>query len=169
MSTFNRVQWVAGLVILVTAAAACGRPDRDRDPGTPPEPQLPVPQGAPSGPSSSNPAPSSPCTISLDVSNNGVSSAVVLLNGAELVAQSAFPDERAFSVPATAVPGINVLEAKVNGKPGDVLHLIVSGEGMTYLDVTLTRSTGKPVWVSGQFEVPDCLGNERPPMADPQR
>lgn len=103
---------------------------------------------------------STPCSpVVLVVTNQGVSSGIVEVNGLWEVPPSSFPTGQTIVKPLD-VPegGVLHVEAKVNGSPADKLRIrIESADGATvYLDQTITRARGKPAWHDWTVVVPGC-------------
>lgn len=99
-----------------------------------------------------------PClAIKLTVSNDGVSSASLDMNGDEVVATSSFPTTQVVERYVNPVNGANDISVagKLAGSPNDTLHLVVAAADMsaTYLDETVTRNPGSPSQVSLSFVV----------------
>jgi hypothetical protein len=119
------------------------------------------PDGTPTPTSTATPTPTStPCSpVVLVVTNQGVSSALVEVNGLWEVPPSSFPTGQTIVKPLD-VPegGVLHVEAKVNGSPSDKLRIrIESADGATvYLDQTITRAKGRPVWHDWTVVVPGC-------------
>ena len=99
-----------------------------------------------------------PClAIKLTVSNDGVSSASLTLNGAEVVSTNSFPTTMVIERYINPVNGANdiAVAGKLAGSPNDTLHLLIApvDGGMAYLDQTVTRSNGAPSAIVISFVV----------------
>lgn len=99
-----------------------------------------------------------PCiAIKLTVTNDGVSSASLDLNGEEVVGTNAFPTTMVIERYVNPVNGVNDVSVagKLAGSPNDSLHLVVAAADMsvTYLDETVNRNPGAPSEVLVSFVV----------------
>lgn len=89
-----------------------------------------------------------PClAIYLTVYNDGVTSASVQLNGAEIVGSSAFPTQDPITVFINPQSGTNTLAlgGKLTGSPRDTLTLVVADTtGRIYFTTVIIRQPGSP-------------------------
>lgn len=105
-----------------------------------------------------------PCAaFRLRLSNVGVSSASVGLNGTEIVSQNSFPTSEVIQLFINPVNGPNTiaLGGKLNGSPGDELHFLVeSADAATvYLDQEVVRQNGSPQQIELGFSVDIACGS----------
>lgn len=98
-----------------------------------------------------------PCeSFTLVITNVGVSSAEILINGVAVAGPNDFPTSQPIVMAINPVSGVNVLTVggKLAGSPGDQFRFqVVDGDGNGWLDQVVTRGPGQPGDVDVAFDV----------------
>lgn len=146
-----------------------GDDDDDGNPGSTPVDPDPTPTATPvDGDDDGDGIPDDqdnlPCAaFRLRLSNVGVSSASVGLNGSEIVSQNSFPTSEVIQLFINPVNGPNTIAVggKLNGSPNDELHFLVeSADAATvYLDQEVVRQSGSPQQIELGFSVDIACGS----------